>query len=136
MADASSDWVRTAYRSSYISCLCVAVFLNTCVEWVERECGARAVLVLGQLKSGSLEINPSGSLGPAWDSSLCLGCSEEPRTHTGTAVSQQVGVRFQHGCPADLFACRLCALLGFDASCGMGVEEKTPARNRSPIVST
>lgn len=102
MADASSDWVRTAYRSSYVSCLCVAVFLNTCVEWVERECGARAVLVLGQLKSGSLEINPSGSLGPAWDSSLCLGCSEEPRTHTGTAVSQQVGVRFQHGCPADL----------------------------------
>lgn len=81
MADASSDWVRTAYRSSYVSCLCVAVFLNPCVEWVERECGARAVLVLGQLKSGSLEINPSGSLGLPGTPACVLAAVRSPE-HT------------------------------------------------------
>lgn len=62
---------------------------NTCVEWAETECGARAVLVLGQLKLGSLEINLSGSLGPACDSQpVFLAAVRNPEhTHTGTAVS-------------------------------------------------
>lgn len=116
MADASSDWVQTAYRSSYISCPCAGLSSsNTYVEWVESECGARAVLVLGQLKLGSLEMNPSGSLGPACDSQpVFLAAVRNPEHTQAQQCHGGVGLLL-----SAWLSCCPCLPVGFVLSLGL-----------------